>query len=149
MTRQVAFSSAEALRASQQATANMGRKVERVEGRLRERVSGLKQVLERSIKHQMAQADRVEAWMRSQSEQEMVMLQQSKAFAENKAQATSKATQIVLLKAVKDPELKLEAFRLEVTQQMELADTQKVVREPTKELAQQEAAGQAAALRDE
>ena len=82
VTRQVASSSAEALRASQQATANMGRKVGGVEGRLREQVSGLEQVLEQSIKHHMAQADRIEAWMRPQSEQQVVMLQQSKAFAD-------------------------------------------------------------------
>ena len=73
----------------------------------------------------MAQADRIETWMWSQSEQQMVMLQQSKAFAEHKAQTTSEATHNALLKAVKDTELKLEAFQLEVTQQIELADAQK------------------------
>ena len=91
----------------------------------------------------------IEAWMRSQSGQQVAMLQESKAFAEHKAQATSEATQNVLLKAVTDAELKLHAFQLEVTQQMELTEAQRAVRETAKELAQQEAARQAAAWKDE
>ena len=153
VNRKVASSSTEALRASREATASMGRKVEGVEDRLREQVSRLERVLEESIMQQTAQADTltswIEAWMRSQSGQQVAMLQESKAFAEHKAQATSEATQNVLLKAVTDTELKLQAFQLEVTQQMELAEAQRAVRGSAKELAQQEAARQATAWKDE
>ena len=80
---------------------------------LRSQVSSLEQILAQTLKQQQGMAESMEVWMRAQSAQQVVMLQQSKQFAEQRAQALQEMTQRMLLKVVQDSEGKLEAFQLD------------------------------------
>ena len=72
------------------------------------------------------------------------MLQESELFAEQKAQATSEATQQMLLNAVPSSEEKLEAFQLKIDRQVELAEVNRVADEAAGAGVRAEAAKQAA-----
>ena len=99
---------------SLEAAASVGKKVSGLEEVLRGQVSSLRQVLDQTLKQQNAMAERMEGWMQAHSAQQVAMLQQSKHFAEQKAQASSEATQRMLLKAVHSSEVMLGAFQLEI-----------------------------------
>ena len=82
--------------------------------------------------------------MQAQSAQQVAMLQQSKLFAEQKAQAASEATQQMLLNAVQSSKERLEASQLKIEQQVGLVEVRRVAQKAAGAEARAEAAKLAA-----
>ena len=102
--------------------ASTNKKVNGLEEVLRSQVSSLQDILDQPLRQQTTMAQRMEGWMQAQSAQQVAMLQQSKLFAEQKAQVASEATQQMTLSAVQSSEAKLEVFQLKIEQQIELVE---------------------------
>ena len=100
VTREVASSAHKGLVTALDVAASTDKEVSGLEEVVRSQVNSLQDILDQTLRQQNAMAQRMEGWMQAQSAQQVAMLQQSKLFAEQKAQAASGATKQVLLNAV-------------------------------------------------
>ena len=81
--------------------------------------------------------------MQAQSAQQVSMLQQSKLFAEQKAQAASDATKEMLMSVVQRSDEKLQAFQQKIEQQADLVEARRLAQEAVSAEVRAEAAEQA------
>ena len=146
VTREVASSAHKGLVTALEVAAGTDKKVSSLEEVLRSQVSSLQGILDQTLRQQNTMAQRMEGWMQAQSAQQVSMLQQSKLFAEQKAQAASEATQQMLLSVVQSSEEKLQAFQQKIEQQAELVEGRRAAQEAASAEARTEAARQAARL---
>ena len=144
VTREVASSAHKGLVTALEVAASTDKKVSGLEEVLRSQVSSLQDILDQTLRQQNTMAQRMEGWMQAQSAQQVSMLQQSKLFAEQKAQASSEATQQMLLNVVQSSEEKLQAFQQKIEQQAELVEVRRVAQEAASAEVRAEAAKQAA-----
>ena len=129
VTREVASSAHKGLVTALEVAASTDKKVSGLEEILRSQVSSLQDILDQTLRQQNTMAQRMEGWMQAQSAQQVSMLQQSRLFAEQKAQASSEATQQMLLNVVQSSEEKLQAFQQKIEQQAELVEVRRVAQE--------------------
>ena len=146
VTREVASSAHKGLVTALEVAAGTDKKVSSLEEVLRSQVSSLQGILDQTLRQQNTMAQRMEGWMQAQSAQQVSMLQQSKLFAEQKAQAASEATQQMLLSVVQSSEEKLQAFQQKIEQQAELVEGRRAAQEAASAEARTEAARQATRL---
>ena len=144
VTREVASSAHKGLVTALEVAASTDRKVSGLEEVLRSQVNSLQGILDQTLRQQNTMAQRMEGWMQAQSAQQVSMLQQSKLFAEQKAQAASDATQQMLVSVMQSSEEKLQAFQQKIEQQAELVEVRRVAQEAASAEVRAEAAEQAA-----
>ena len=110
VTREVASSAHKGLVTALEVAASTDRKVSGLEEVLRSQVNSLQGILDQTLRQQNTMAQRMEGWMQARPAQQVSVLQQSKLFAEQKAQAASDATQQMLMSVVQSSEEKLQTF---------------------------------------